>query len=230
MVDQQKQITALLTYFGAFEGVPRNPSQAVVDEATRLLHSSAPQLRVQTRELPVTFAGSGTALAKALDETRPALAISCGVAVGRDSVSLERVAINLDDARIADNDGYQPADAPIAEDAPAAYFSTLPTRASWEAAAAENLPVRLSYSAGTYVCNHVFYELMSLIGPDVPAGFVHIPAITELHPDHLKAETTAGGVPHPATEKTPSVALAEAARVLELVVLKTLAEIEPSEN
>ncbi|MEX3609483.1 pyroglutamyl-peptidase I [Rothia sp. LK2588] len=230
MIDQQKQLTVLLTYFGAFEGVPLNPSQAVVDEATRLLYSSAPHLRIETRELPVTFAGSGKALAVALDETRPVLAISCGVAVGRDSVSLERVAINLDDARIADNDGFQPTDAPITEDAPAAYFSTLPTRASWQAAVAENLPVSLSYSAGTYVCNHVFYSLMSLVGPDVPAGFVHVPAITELHPDHMQAETTAGGVPHPATEKMPSVALAEAARVLELVVLTTLAELESSEH
>lgn len=165
----------LLTYFGAFSGTPYNPTEAVARRAAAALLESAPGLTVHVKELPVEFAGSSKALSEALEEYEPDVAISLGVAVGREKVSLERVAINLDAARIADNAGAQLTDTPIRLDGPDAYFSALPTRAIFEELDAAGLPVELSYTAGTFVCNHVFYELRHATGGLIPAGFIHIP-------------------------------------------------------
>ncbi|WP_237223398.1 pyroglutamyl-peptidase I [Rothia nasimurium] len=167
--------TLLLTYFGPFEGVPINPSQAVAFGAQEALAISAPHLTVEVHELPVEFAESSRALGELLERIKPELAISLGVAAGRDKVSLERVAINLDSARIPDNAGAQLIDQPIRGDGPDAYFSTLPTRAIFEQLISQKLPVELSYTAGTFVCNHVFYELMHATAGAIPAGFIHIP-------------------------------------------------------
>lgn len=167
--------TLLLTYFGPFEGVPVNPSQAVALGVRKALAVSAPSLSVETHELPVEFAASSRVLSDLLERIKPQLAISLGVATGRDKVSLERVAINLDSARIPDNAGAQLIDQPIRSDGPDAYFSTLPTRVIFEQLAAQQLPAELSYTAGTFVCNHVFYELMHATKGAIPAGFIHIP-------------------------------------------------------
>lgn len=172
--------TLLLTYFGPFPGVPVNPTVALAEGAVRALNTARPDLRVVARELPVSYDGSSAALRAALQEVQPDALISLGVAVGRDVVSLEQVAINLDSAGIEDNDGDRRCDEPIVPDGREAYFSSLPVRASFERLRAAGEPVEISYTAGTYVCNHVFYEGQRIsreLGLSIPAGFVHVPAI-----------------------------------------------------
>ena len=171
--------TLLLTYFGPFPGVPVNPTVALAEGAVRALNTARPDLRVVARELPVSYDGSSTALRTALQDVQPDALISLGVAVGRDVVSLEQVAINLDSAGIEDNDGDRRCDEPIAPGGQEAYFSSLPVRASFERLHAAGEPVEISYTAGTYVCNHVFYEGQRIsreLGLSIPAGFVHVPA------------------------------------------------------
>ena len=171
--------TLLLTYFGPFPGVPVNPTFALATGTRRLLAEMRPDLQVITRELPVSYDGSSIALRGALQETRPDALISLGVAVGREAVSLEKVAINLDSAGIEDNDGQMRCDEPIAPGGQEAYFSTLPVRETYERLRAVGEPVEISYTAGTYVCNHVFYEGQRIsreLGLSIPAGFVHVPA------------------------------------------------------
>lgn len=171
--------TLLLTYFGPFPGVPVNPTVALAEGTVRALNTARPDLRVVARELPVSYDGSSAALRTALQEVQPDALISLGVAVGRDVVSLGQVAINLDSAGIEDNDGDRRCDEPIAPDGREAYFSSLPVRASYERLRAAGEPVEISYTAGTYVCNHVFYESQRLsreLGLSIPAGFVHVPA------------------------------------------------------
>ena len=109
--------TLLLTYFGPFPGVPVNPTVALAEGAVRALNTARPDLRVVARELPVSYDGSSAALRAALQEVQPDALISLGVAVGRDVVSLEQVAINLDSAGIEDNDGDRRCDEPIVPDA-----------------------------------------------------------------------------------------------------------------
>ena len=171
--------TLLLTYFGPFPGVPVNPTVALAEGSVRALNTARPDLRVVACELPVSYNGSSTALRTALQDVQPDALISLGVAVGRDVVSLEQVAINLDSAGIEDNDGDRRCDEPIAPGGQEAYFSSLPVRTSFERLRAAGEPVEISYTAGTYVCNHVFYEGQRIsreLGLSIPAGFVHVPA------------------------------------------------------
>ena len=189
--------TLLLTYFGPFPGVPVNPTVALAEGAVRALNTARPDLRVVARELPVSYDGSSTALRTALQEVQPDALISLGVAVGRDVVSLEQVAINLDSAGIEDNDGDRRCDEPIVPDGREAYFSSLPVRASFERLHAAGEPVEISYTAGTYVCNHVFYEGQRIsreLGLSIPAGFVHVPAICADGEEDADGEETTKGV------------------------------------
>ena len=189
--------TLLLTYFGPFPGVPVNPTVALAEGAVRALNTARPDLRVVARELPVSYDGSSAALRAALQEVQPDALISLGVAVGRDVVSLEQVAINLDSAGIEDNDGDRRCDEPIAPDGREAYFSSLPVRASFERLRAAGEPVEISYTAGTYVCNHVFYEGQRIsreLGLRIPAGFVHVPAICADGEEDADGEETTKGV------------------------------------
>ena len=189
--------TLLLTYFGPFPGVPVNPTVALAEGAQCLLAQIRPDLNVITRELPVSYDGSSAALRAALQEVQPDALISLGVAVGRDVVSLEQVAINLDSAGIEDNDGDRRCDEPIVPDGREAYFSSLPVRASYERLRAAGEPVEISYTAGTYVCNHVFYEGQRIsreLGLSIPAGFVHVPAICADGEEDADGEEATDGV------------------------------------
>ena len=189
--------TLLLTFFGPFPGVPVNPTVALAEGAQRLLTRMRPDLNVITRELPVSYDGSSTALRAALQDVQPDALISLGVAVGRDVVSLEQVAINLDSAGIEDNDGDRRCDEPIAPGGQEAYFSSLPVRASFERLRAAGEPVEISYTAGTYVCNHVFYEGQRIsreLGLSIPAGFVHVPAICADGEEDADGEEATEGV------------------------------------
>lgn len=164
----------LLTGFEPFGGEASNPSW----EAVKLLDSvRIAGHRVATRCLPVEFGSSLVRLRAAIREVKPSVVICVGQAGGRAQLSLERIGINIDDARIADNAGAQPVDTPIVADGPAAYFSNLPLKTMLRDLRAAGIPAEVSQTAGTYVCNHVLYGLMHALRrmPRVRGGFVHIP-------------------------------------------------------
>ena len=174
----------LLTGFAAFGGEPTNPSW---DAVAQLDGECIAGHRIVARRLPVEFGGALDALNDAIARLSPALVMCVGQAGGRAQLSLERVAINIDDARIADNAGASPIDEPIVADGPAAYFATLPIKAILSGLREAGIPAEISQTAGTYVCNHVFYGLMHALRerPGIRGGFIHIPYSPEqasLHP------------------------------------------------
>src|SRR5947207_14934038 len=152
-------------------------------EAVRLVAAAPPDgVALATAVLPCVFGNALDALRLAVARTGPDLVICIGQAGGRTEVSVERIAVNVDDARIPDNDGNQPVDAPVVPGGPAAYFATLPVKACVAAVRATGLPAAVSQTAGTFVCNHVFYGLMHLIATELPhvrGGFVHVPYAPE---------------------------------------------------
>jgi pyroglutamyl-peptidase len=189
--------TILLTGFAPFGGETINPSW----QAVKALHDRRiGGHRVIARQLPVEFGASLEELRNAIHETKPALVVCVGQAGGRAAISLERVAINVDDARIPDNAGARPIDAEIIKGGPAAYFTGLPIKAMFSALQEAGIPAEVSQTAGTYVCNHVFYGLMhALRNRKVRAGFVHIPYSPEQAPHHpgapsLPIETVCDGL------------------------------------
>jgi pyroglutamyl-peptidase len=166
--------TVLLTGFEPFGDEATNPSW----DAVRALHGARiGGHRIEARCLPVVFGAANASLRKAIAETKPALVVCVGQAGGRASVSIERIAINVDDARRPDNAGHSPVDAPVVADGPAAYFSTLPIKRLRQALQRAGIPAEVSQTAGTYVCNHVFYGLMHALRRrrGMRGGFVHIP-------------------------------------------------------
>lgn len=168
----------LLTGFEPFGGEPVNPALEVLHE---LSGERIAGHRVEPAALPVCFADGPRALIEAIERIRPALVVCVGQAGGRARMAIERVAINLADARIADNAGAQPIDRALIEGAPSAYFSTLPVKALHASLNQHGVPAELSLSAGTYVCNAVFFALMHHLStrPGVRGGFVHIPYLPE---------------------------------------------------
>ncbi|MCE4539393.1 pyroglutamyl-peptidase I [Pelomonas sp. P7] len=167
----------LLTGFEPFGGEAINPSW----EVARSLHNQViAGATVHSRCLPTVFGEAPRVLAEAISVVRPDLVLALGLASGRADVSIERVAVNLIDARIADNAGARPRDVPVRADAPAAYFSTLPVKALLHGLRAAGHPASLSLSAGAFVCNQVFFELQHhLAGRGVKSGFIHLPALPE---------------------------------------------------
>jgi pyroglutamyl-peptidase len=173
----------LVTGFEAFAGAALNPSGEVVRRLTELGH---PDARIVGDVLPVSFAHAAPLLAAAIEAHHPDIVIALGLADGRRGITPERVAINLADARIPDNDGAQPRDAEIEHGGPAARFTGLPVKAIAHALDAAGIATAVSLTAGTFVCNHVFYELMGLAAarPGLRAGFVHVPATPQLGGEH----------------------------------------------
>lgn len=166
--------TVLLTGFEPFGGETINPSW----EAARLLDGETiAGARVHARLLPCAFGAALDELYRHLDALQPDIAIAVGQAGGRPDIAVERVAINIDDARFPDNAGRQPIDQPIVEDGPAAYFSTLPIKAIVAGLRERGLPATVSQSAGTFVCNHVMYGLLHRGG--LRGGFIHLPFLPE---------------------------------------------------
>ncbi|TWG89318.1 pyroglutamyl-peptidase I [Cupriavidus gilardii J11] len=179
----------LLTGFEPFDNEATNPSW----EAVRALDGArVGSATIVARQLPCRFGDANEAMARLLREYRPAVAIAVGQAGGRTEMSIERVAINVDDARIADNAGRQPVDEPIVADGPAAYFASVPIKAMVRAARAAGVPAAVSQTAGTFVCNHVFYGLMHALSHDAAlagtrGGFIHIPFLPEQASRHVGA-------------------------------------------
>ena len=158
----------IITGFEPFGGSDRNASW----EAVRLIPNAEKIL------LPVTFDGAARQI-REIVRSGPDAVICVGEAGGRNAVSLERIAVNLADARIPDNEGRQPTDQPVRADGPAAYFTGLPVKRILERIREKEIPAELSCTAGTYVCNTVFYSLMdeiALSGLPVKGGFIHVPA------------------------------------------------------
>jgi pyroglutamyl-peptidase len=178
----------LLTGFEPFGGESINPSW----EAVRALEGKTMSdgSVVAVAKLPCAFVHSLDGLEQQIRQHKPHSVVCVGQAGGRAEMSMERVAINVDDARIPDNGGAQPIDVPIRTDGPAAYFSTLPIKAIVAALQANEIPAAVSQTAGTFVCNHVFYGLMQLASqtPKIKrAGFVHIPFLPEQAIHHPNA-------------------------------------------
>lgn len=178
----------LVTGFEPFGGERVNPSaQVALSLGGRFL---AGGVRVEAAVLPCRFGAALTDLDAALTQHRPALVLCLGQAQGRSDLSLERLAVNLDDARIPDNAGAQPVDRPIEPGGPAAYFTGLPVKAMVAGLHAAGWPASVSNTAGTFVCNHVFYGLMHRLAvqPGVRGGFMHLPLSAEqavAHPGQL---------------------------------------------
>lgn len=169
----------LLTGFEPFDRDTLNPSWEVASALDGW--DCGGGVRVQALRLPCVFGAAIARLDEALSSAAaPVLVVALGLAGGRAEISPERVAVNIDDARIPDNAGQQPVDQPVLAEGPAAYFSSLPIKAVVRDLRAAGLPAAVSNSAGTFVCNHLFYALMHRLATQ-PAlagtrgGFVHLP-------------------------------------------------------
>jgi pyroglutamyl-peptidase len=177
----------LVTGFAPFGGEAVNPSQLIARELDGQIIAG---YRVVGATLPTEFAGSLPALAELIQRHKPALVLAIGQAGGRAEISLERIAVNLIDARIADNAGAQPVDVAVVEKAPNAYFSTLPLKAMLAALRQAGIPAALSHSAGTFVCNQVFFGLAHALQKRrkrVRGGFIHVPYLPEQAAHHAGA-------------------------------------------
>lgn len=182
--------TILLTGFEPFNKASVNPSWEAVKE---LKGWRGEGFAVEVRQLPCVFGMANRVMAGLLEELKPDVVIAVGQAGGRPELSVERVAINVDDALIADNEGQQPVDEAIVAGAPNAYFSTLPIKAIVHEMRERGLRAGVSQTAGTFVCNHVFYGLLhNTLDTPVRAGFIHVPFL-----------------PQQAKDGTPSMPLAE---------------------
>ena len=172
-------IDVLLSGFAPFDGAATNESWEAVREAVPALVARG--VDAEAVELPVEFGTASERLAEAVRGLRPRLVVAVGLAAGRTAITLERVAINIRDARIPDNAGASPVDEPVVPGAPVGRFSTLPVKAMVAALTADGVPAAVSQTAGTYVCNDVFYALQHLLATDpalegIRGGFVHVPS------------------------------------------------------
>jgi len=171
--------TILLTGFEPFGGSSINPSQQI---ALALDSQKVGQCQVVAEILPVDRYEAPKKLLACIEKYLPAVVVCLGEASRRAAISIERIAINLMDYRIPDNSGDRVLDQPVITGSPDAYFSTLPVREIYEEILAAGIPVELSVTAGTFLCNQVFYEGRHFVaGMDkpIPLGFIHLPALPE---------------------------------------------------
>lgn len=196
----------LITGFDPFGGENINPSY----EAIKKISMNNPSIEIIKKELPTVFKRSIAVLDETIESVQPDVVVCTGQAGGRFDISMERVGINIIDAKIPDNDGDQPVDEKIFNDGGDAYFSTIPIKASVKALREKGIPASVSNTAGTFVCNCILYGALYLIEkkyPKVKAGFVHVPFL-----------------PEQVTEKAnmPSMSLENITRALE-VIIETIA-------
>lgn len=171
--------SVLLTGFDPFDRSALNPSWLAVQ---RLHGTRIAGHRVHALQLPTEYARAPVLLRRAIRELRPAMVLCVGQAGGRAAISLERVAVNLADARIPDNAGAQPCDQLLVDDAPAAYFARLPLKAMAAALRKAGIPVELSQTAGLFVCNAIFFHLCHTLATrfrTTRGGFIHVPYLPE---------------------------------------------------
>jgi pyroglutamyl-peptidase len=198
----------LLTAFEPFGGEQVNPSQLAVQ---RLAAEGVDGVELVTAFLPVVYDTAGDALRAAIAEHDPDLVICAGEAGGRFGITPEKVAINRNDTVLPDNAGRAPVDEPIEADGPVGYFTGLPVAAIVEALRDAGIPAEVSWTAGAYLCNHVFYSLMHLIATErtgLRGGFVHVPYV---HEQVLRR-----------TDAKPSLSLGEIVQALRIAVSTTV--------
>ena len=185
----------LITGFDPFGGANINPAW----EAVKLLPETIADFEVHKLEIPTVYGLAAQKVLKKAGEIRPDVILCIGQAGGRAAVTPERIAVNIRDAKIADNAGNQPVGQFVAEDGSAAYFATVPVMAMADAIRAAGLPGQVSNSAGAFVCNDTLYSLLHrYAGTDVKVGFIHVPWLPE--------------------QGTPSLPLAQTARALEAAI------------
>lgn len=198
-----EQMKILVTGFDPFGGEHVNPAY----EAVRNLPEMIPGAEVIKLEIPTAFRRSAAVLEQAIEAHQPDVVLCVGQAGGRAQMSVEKVAINLAEARIPDNDEDQPVDEPLREDGDTAYFATLPVKAMAAHMRQHGIPAGISYTAGTYVCNSIMYHVLYLAQTrfnGLRAGFIHVPF------------ATSQVIGKPAS--TPSMALSDITRGLELAI------------
>lgn len=195
----------LLTAFDPFGGEKVNPAL----EAVKLVQVTS--AAVEKLEVPTVFYKSIDRVAERIREIDPDVVLAIGQAGGRFDITVERVAINTDDARIPDNEGNQPIDLPIVEGGPPAYFSTLPIKAMVEEIRKAGIPASVSNTAGTFVCNHLMYGILHTIAAlerPVRGGFIHVPFVP----------AQAVGKPF-----VPSMSLVDITRAIEVAIAAIIA-------
>lgn len=176
----------LLTGFEPFDGMPVNPSYLAIQNVN--LRSDSVQ--IDKLEVPTVFNESFKKVVDKIVSFQPDIILMFGLAKGRSKISIERIAININDARIADNRGNKPFNESIVINGPAAYFSTLPIYNLLSALSEKGVPTEISNSAGTYVCNHLMYQILHYISTHnlaIQAGFIHVPLIHEYNTDRKYA-------------------------------------------
>lgn len=203
----------LVTGFEPFGGEPLNPSWEVAQALHGQPIAGWPVVAVQ---LPCVFAAAPRVLQAALRRHRPRAVLCLGLAGSRSAISFERVAINWVDARIPDNAGAQPVDQPVQARGAAAHFTGLPIKALAQRVQQAGLPAELSFSAGSFVCNQVFYALMQALRrrPGVPGGFIHLPPL----PEQARA--------HPGARPLALHAQVQALRVVVQALAEGVAELQ----
>ena len=177
----------LLTGFEPFDGEAINPAWEAVK---RLSREGIEGIEIICKQVPTVFGISISQAITATDLHQPDIVIAVGQAGGRSAISIERVALNVNDAGIPDNENNQPLDTPVLEGAPAAYFSTLPIKAMVEAIRQAGIPASISNTAGTFVCNHLMYGILHHIAENqlpIQAGFIHLPYLPEQAVNHRGA-------------------------------------------
>lgn len=192
----------LVTGFDPFGGEPINPAL----EAVKKISKQIGEAEVIALEIPTVFNKSLEKIEEAIKRHNPDVVVSIGQAGGRFGITPERVAINIDDARIKDNEGNQPVDTNVFADGENAYFTNLPVKAMVAEMVKEGLPASLSNTAGTFVCNHVMYGVLYMIHkkyPHMRGGFIHVPYIAQ----------QAASKPN-----TPSMSLEDITRGLEICI------------
>ena len=179
--------TLLITGFDPFGGETINPAW----EAVKLLPEQIGNFRIHKLQIPTVFGLAAETVLKTAETIHPDVILCVGQAGGRAAVTPERVAINLRDARIADNQGNQPTEIPIVPDGPAASFSTVPVAQMAQAIRDVGLPGQVSNTAGTFVCNDTLYTLLHrYAGTNVKAGFIHVPYLPQQGTPSLALEQT----------------------------------------
>lgn len=168
----------LVTGFNPFGEEKVNPAFEVIKK----LENNIAGAQIVKLEVPTVFGKSIETTVKEIEKEKPDYVLSIGQAGGRFGITVERVAINMDDARIQDNEGNQPIDVPIDSRGQSSYFATIPVKAIVAAIKKEKIPAAVSDSAGTFVCNHIMYGVLNYISRNKPcmkAGFIHIPFLPE---------------------------------------------------
>ncbi len=167
----------LLTGFDAFGDEKINPASLVLEKIPKIIGDA----KIHKLIIPTVFGKSASLIEEKIEEIRPDIIISLGQAGGRSHITVERVAINIDDASIDDNEGNRPIDRIIREDGEPAYFATIPIKAIINKLQESNIPASISNTAGTYVCNHVMYQDLYLANKykNIRAGFIHLPFLPD---------------------------------------------------